>query len=129
MAKFDAGTAVEPMEVDFSKYDGPVGAIPEPDGDQVETFFDRLKEMRKKRGGLIEEGERLQETNDQEAISKFLDEFPEDELKSESKEVYKWVEDLTSGYLQAVMLERVPPRVWGKFLRWLSGELSPKASD
>jgi hypothetical protein len=129
MAKFDAGTAVDPMEVDFSKYDGPVGAIPEPDGDQVEAFFDRLKEMRKKRGGLIEQGERLQEAGDQEAISKFLDEFPEDELKSESKEAFKWVEDLTSGYLQAVMLERVPPRVWAKFLRWLAGELSPKAND
>lgn len=129
MAKFDAGTAVEPMEVDFSKFGGPVGTIPEPSGPQVELFMDRMKAMRKKRGKLLVDGERIQESGDEEAMNKFLEEFPDEELKRESAEAFVWVDECTSNFLAASMLEKLPPRVWAKFLRWFTGEMSPKAND
>lgn len=129
MAKFDAGTAVDPMEVDFSKFGGPVGVIPEPTGPQVELFMDRLKDYRKKRGDLIREGEKVQESGDEEAMDKWVESIPDEELKAESKQHFTWVDELTSNFLDAAMLEKLPPRVWGAFFKWLVGELNPKAKD
>lgn len=129
MAKFDAGTAVDPMEVDFTKYGGPVGEIPEPSGPQVELFMDRLKEYRKKRADLLREGEKLQESGDEEAMDKWIESIPDEELKAESRQHFTWVDELTSNYLAAEMLEKLPPRVWGAFFKWLVGELNPKAKD
>lgn len=129
MAKFDAATAVDPMEVDFSKYDGPVGEIPEPSGPLVESFMDRIKAYRTKRGKLISEGMKLQESGDEEAIDKWMESIPDEELKAESKELYAWTNEVTSGYLSVELMERLPPRVWGAFFKWFVGELSPKASD
>lgn len=38
MPKFDAGSAVEPLEYDFSAYDGPVGITPEPSDHSFQKF-------------------------------------------------------------------------------------------
>lgn len=129
MSKFDAGTAVDPMEVDFSKFGGPVGDIPEPSGRQVELYIERMKDLRKRRGALVKKGEELQNSGDEEAIDKFLEEIDDETLKSESKQIYSWVQEVTSDFLQADMLENLPPRIWGKFLRWFSGEMNPKADE
>lgn len=129
MSKFDATTAIDPMEVDFSKYGGPVGTIPEPSGPQVELFMERIREYRKKRADLAKEGDRIKETGDEEAMEAWLESVPEDELREEAKQMHIWVQELTSDYLQADMLEKLNPRLWTKFFKWLVGEMSPKADD
>lgn len=129
MAKFDAGTAVDPMEVDFSAFGGPVGTIPEPDGPQVEKFMDRIKEYRRKRSALIREGEKAEQDGDEEAMEKWVESIPEAELKAEAKEMFVWVNEATSNYLTVELLEKLSPRIWSAFFRWFVGELNPKAKD
>src|SRR5690606_33615536 len=43
--KFDASKAVEALEIDLSKYDGPVGVIPEPSDGQVKAFMATMREI------------------------------------------------------------------------------------
>ena len=45
MSKFDAATAVEEMEYDFSKYVGGVGVIPEPTTGQMNTYVVSMRRL------------------------------------------------------------------------------------
>lgn len=129
MSKFDAGTAVEPMTVDFSKWGGPVGDIPEPDGDAVDLFMSRLRNMYKEYRGLVNEGQKLVDAKDVDAANEFMEKIDWEQIHSRSEEQRMWVQELTQGYLEADMLKQCGPRVFAKFLNWLTGELSPKASE
>lgn len=127
MSKFDAGSAVDPMTVDFSKWDGPVGDIPEPDGDAVDLFMDRLRGLHKEFRGLLSEGEAARESGDEEKMEEWVESADLEKVRGRSAQTREWVEELTQGYLKAEMLKRCGPRVFQKFLSWLTGELSPKA--
>jgi hypothetical protein len=128
MGKFNAATAVEAMEYDFSAYNGPQGVIPEPSQGQIEEFFGHVKDISLLVGKLQGEAEQLAKREDatQEEIDKFIEELPEDRIKELQSQFAVWVYDVSSKTLAVDMLQGLPGRIFSAFFRWLSVELSPK---
>lgn len=129
MSKFDAGTAVDPMTVDFSKWGGPVGDIPEPTGDMVDKFMDRMRGLHKEFKGLLAEGEKAQESKDEDTMEAWVEKVDMEAIRGRTAMSREWVSELTQGFLSVEVLTACGPRVFQKFLSWLTGELSPKADE
>jgi hypothetical protein len=127
MSKFVAADAVEAMTVDFSKWNGPVGDIPEPTGEQVDTFMKNLRDLHKDYKALLQEGTSAKDSGDDEKMEEFLDKADLDAIRGKSEEQHQWIQEVTSGFIPADLWTRTGPRVFAAFLRWFTGELSPKA--
>lgn len=133
MAKFDAGTAVEALEWDFSAYGGDKGVIPEPSTAQVNGFFKATK-------NLVKEVRRL--SRDQEAPKPDLDpdkltdedlDMLTDQIEATGKIAEEYqaktrelLAELCSDQPTADQLAVLPQRVLAAFSTWLIGELRPK---
>lgn len=130
MAKFDAATAVEPMDYDLTKYGGPKGTIPEPSRGQVEVFFKNLKEVNLFIGKTINQAEQLakkaDDSGDSQSLEEFVESIPEDKIKEYQDQFAVWAHDVSSGSLDVGMLQELPARIFSAFFRWLSTELGPK---
>jgi len=130
MAKFDAGTAVDPLEYDFTKYvAGAAGTTPEPSQDQVKEFQHAQMETAKRVKELlgldldVSDLEGAQATLTRVDMSKLdpqaLDQMSED-LKTK-------LAKLCSDEPSKEVLDAVPFRVLQAYMGWLSGQLNPKA--
>jgi hypothetical protein len=130
MAKFDAGTAVEPMEFDFAKYKGGTGEIPEPTTGLVNDFFVGMR-------GLIKDARELAgddvasmdfEAMDGEELAAAFDKM--DEKTATAMEFQKksiaLMSELCQGSPDAEALGKLPLRVLRAFNQWLLGEINPK---
>lgn len=127
MAKFDAGSAVEVMEYDFTKYDGGQGEIPEPSRGQVELFFERIAELKKFTNKAMRDGETIAEDDESgEELEKFIEELSEGELKKYQAELSVWAADVCSQEPSVEDINKLPYRVFGAFMAYLAGELGPK---
>lgn len=138
MTKFNAGTAVEAMEYDFSDYKDdegnplPSGIIPEPTTDQMEAYFNgvrniaqsvrdtrmNVQDMREKAGSgdlSNEEMEKILASMDQVSIKKF------------QGEICDLLGSLCSDQPSAIVLGRLPYRVLQAFMGWIQGNLRPEA--
>lgn len=131
MAKFDAGTAVDPLDYDFSAYKGPVGTIPEPSTKQVNDFFKAMKNMVKDVRKLSRDAgpkdvdpDNLTD-EDLETISDQIDAAGEvaEKYQAQTREI---LAELCSNEPSADDLALLPQRVLGAFSSWLVGELRPK---
>lgn len=123
---FDAESAVEPMDYDFSKYGGSAGTIPEPSNDQISAYQRALIRIwrpaaeAQAAAATMTEAERLQaaiaesekEGQDAQQIAEYIQELAAVCSNQPS------VEDIT----------RLPYRVRVAFQAWLLGELGPKAA-
>src|ERR1044072_7518102 len=123
MPKFDAGTAVEKLEYDFSHYKGPVGVTPQPSDHAFKKFSakqskimidaDRIeKEMAEaeKSGTLSEEK---------------LDEFQRrgDEL---SEKMSKTVAELCQDQPSKDDVDKLPYRVKMAYMKHLMSQFAPE---
>lgn len=130
MAKFDAATAVEPMDYDLSKYGGPKGTVPEPSRGQVEVFFKRVKEVNLFVGKTVSKAERLakeaDESGDSQSLEEYVENISEDKIKEYQDQFAVWMNEVSSGTLEVGMLQELPARIFSAFFRWISTELSPK---
>lgn len=130
MAKFDAGTAVESLEYDFTAYGGSEGVIPEPSSGTVKAYFragkDLAKEMRKFKGISDALGD-VDNLSEEEITSRMamIEEAEEgvDELQERQRGM---LVDLCGGAVTRDELDRLPFRVFQAFSKWLIGEISPK---
>lgn len=134
MTSFNAATAVEQMEYDFTKYidgDEASGIIPEPTTDQMEAYFTSAKAIAKRVKGLQSQAKGLQDRSESGEIS---DEEMEQVLASMDsvsvKEVQSEMADLISALCSntpsAETLLRLPYRVLQAFFGWVQGNLRPE---
>lgn len=130
MAKFDAGTAVESLEFDFTAYGGNEGVIPEPSSGAVKAYFRAgkalAKDMRKFKGIADQIGD-TEDLTDEEITERMsmIEEAEEgvDELQGKQRHM---LADLCGGAITVDDLDRLPFRVFQAFNQWLLGEISPK---
>lgn len=117
MSKFDAATAVDPMEFDLSIYDGPVGVIPEPTNDQIAAFFTSMSAAGAKLG--LKPGEKL--TPDAMSV------IPEDMAEVMMESMLEALVGIGGGSFTADDIKRLPFRIQSAFTAWIAGELNPEA--
>lgn len=154
MAKFDAKTAVEKLEYDFTSYDGGKGPIKEPTTGRVNSFFANSKalinEVRSLKGVAEQfEGVDVEALSDEESAAMFskIDEA------SAGAEIFQrrtvenlallcgaeWVEsppedeatepiepELVGGAPSFEELNQLPYRVLQAFSEWLIQQIQPK---
>lgn len=125
MAKFNAATALDPVEFDFSKYNGPVGEIPEPSQGQVEEFFDRIGNLRKF-ASKIERDVKEAAEEGEEALDEYIENLPQAELNKFKEEISLWISELCSGFPSRADVDALPYRVFSAFLVFLLQEYGPK---
>lgn len=126
MPSFNAGTVVEPLEWDFTKYKAGKGVTPEPSDEQLSAFFKAMMAAAQTEGtaelqAITDAGE------DQEKMLAAIAALPEDAL-SGAKAMIAPYAALCSGSPSEAQLAKLPPRVRFAFFTWLSGELRPEAS-
>lgn len=134
MTTFDAATAVEQMEYDFSKYvegDDASGIIPEPTTDQMEAYFTGAKAIAKKVKGLQADAKGLQEKADSGEISddemeQVLSSMDSVSIKAVQGEMADLIGALCSNSPSAETLMRLPYRVLQAFFGWVQGNLRPE---
>lgn len=117
MSKFNAATAVEALEYDFSAYSGGEGVIPEPSTAQVDEFFKTLKDLYSHINP---------DSDDKEAIEA-LKAMGEDEANRIGDRLKDSLAALCSNSPSREDLDRLPFRVFSAFSGWLAGSLRPEA--
>lgn len=120
MAGFDAATAVDPMEWDFSHYGGGKGVVPEPSTAEMQDFQrDFAKVMRK--------GQAL-EISDEEAMK--LSEKAFDKLQADAQKIGEELDELIArlckGSPSTEDVATLPFRVKTAFSKWLMEQFRPE---
>lgn len=143
MAKFNAATAVEALEFDFTKFDGPSGTIPEPSSGQVKKFYKELQKIQEEvqlriseadasaAPPLVVDGKIVAPTEEDEieagknALESFVS-LSEDEADEWNDRGLQAVVDVCSEAFTKDDLDRLPYRVGRAFMKWLSDQLRPE---
>lgn len=121
MAGFDAGTAVDPLDFDFTAYGGPKGTIPEPTEKALEGFIKETRKIASEFGS----------SKDRESLTpeEMVEEM--DRLSSSMPEATSRLADaaaaLCSGVPSAAEILVLPMRVRNAFVGWLMGQFRPEA--
>lgn len=150
MAKFDAGSAVEELEFDFSKFGGGAGSIDEPTTGRVNAFFTGLRTLLKEVRGLQKDTEDLDQIEElsEEEIAAQADKIDSasagaSEYQQRTMELIaelcgaKWEGDppqegeedqrvLVGGSPSLEALQTLPFRHLQVFNQWLIQEIQPK---
>lgn len=130
MAKFDAATAVEPMEYDFTKYAGDQakGEIPEPTTGAVSEFFTGMRFLIRDVQGKQPDEVNLEEDMDVEEMAETLENM--DDAMAEAAEFQAksvaLLAILCGGAPSAEDLGKLPIRVLRAFTKWIVREINPK---
>lgn len=147
MAKFDAGTAVEELEFDFTKFGGGSGEIAEPSTAGVNNFFRGLRGLMGEVKGMQAEAEALTNVEDMsdEDMLKQVDKIEEategaSKYQTRTMELIaelcgaKWLPEdakpedkvLTGGSPSFEQLSTLPFRHLQAFNKWLIEQIQPK---
>lgn len=151
MAKFNAATAVDTLDWDFTAFDGGEGVISEPSTGDVNRFFKNMKKMMKDVKALqknvrsLEEFSDVEEMSDEDVTAQMgkIDEaeLGAEEFQRRTMECLaelcgaKWVTNaenldesdiLVGGSPSLEQLQTLPYRHLQAFSEWLMGEIRPK---
>lgn len=128
MAKFDAATAIEGMEYDFTKYGGSEGEIPEPTTGQVNAFMAGMRATIREARSIMDVKQDLSEEMSAEEMAEQLDNVDESLGKAEEfqKQIIRFTADLCSQHPSEDDLSKLPIRVLRAFSKWLMLQLNPK---
>jgi len=128
MAKFDAGTAVESMDFDFTAYGGSKGTIPEPTNEQVEQFLqfvgksaNRIREM-----ATVAEQAEMQGLSDDEILA--LGNQDEEIAREMTAGLYEAIVAVCSGIFTVEEVKRLPFRIQNALAAWIARELNPESN-
>jgi len=125
MPGFDSGTVVEPLEWDFTAYNGGKGTVPEPSEKRLDKFITDLAVSQAKNAASMAGVEAA--GTDPEAILTAIAALPEGQLPSVLSVLTKPYADLCGGSPTLAQISKLPPRVRLAFFSWLAGELNPEA--
>lgn len=136
MGKFDAATAVDLLEYDFSKYEAGAGEIPEPTTGQMESYFNEIRDIAKSARAMQEAARKMQKrdqdgddsVSDEEAqeIIAAMDEFS---LQQFQADMAAAVARLCSDSPSTDQMLKLPHRVLQAFIKWISGEFRPEGGN
>lgn len=148
MGKFDAATAVEALEYDFTAYGGSKGQIQEPSTGAVNAFFNNMKAMFKEVKGLqalanvdveeLDEGQMGDLVGKMEDVGDISSKFQEHStgalaelcgatwVPDEDAEDPKEQGHYEGGSPTHEDLKKLPFRVNQAFTQWLMAEIRPK---
>jgi hypothetical protein len=127
---FDAATALEPLDWDFTEFDAGKGVVPEPSEKRVQMFNTKLRDIIirvTKEQVDLEDGD-APPTAKQflEALERASDDGRAEEISNEIDELYA---DFCKQQPSVEQLRKLPYRYKLAFFRWLQGELRPEASS
>jgi len=123
---FDAGTIVEPLDWDFTRFDAGKGTIPEPSDKAIDTLFKDLSGMSK--NVLEQVGITDSDTSPEELLIALAD-LPEDAtigIADVMKQMAKIFAKLCKNQPSEAQLLKLPLRIRMRFFVWLAGELRPE---
>jgi hypothetical protein len=135
MGSFDAATAVEQLDYDFTKYGGGKGDIPEPTTGQLASYFNEIRDIAGRARELQAAAKKMSEAqaddttedsvSDDEAqeIIAAMDKFSLEEFQHEMSSA---VARLCSDSPSEEQLAKLPYRVLQAFIKWISGEFRPE---
>jgi hypothetical protein len=135
MPSFDAGTIVEPLEYDFTRYvPNCKGTVPEPSDDDIRIFFKGMKglalEINEELGSKTEEtGGTVPEglTGDNPDVSKlvqFLETFDDETVVNYTNRMAELIGELCHQQPAAEDILRLPYRVRNVFIGWVVGNMT-----
>lgn len=137
MAKFDAASAVEEMEWDFTTFAGKTarGVVPEPTTGQVEEYFNGLRnlvlqmksEIKEKTGLDVENLKNVKEEDLAEETIKAMTNMGESMLSEQQAGLAELTAKVCSEKPNSEQLMKLPYRVFSEFQKWLMGELRPNS--
>lgn len=132
MGKFNAGTAVEVLEYDFTDYVPDCkGSIPEPSTEQLDAYFNAIRDLAKNVQNLRAKAERAEHAEDNELsndeVDAILAEMDDLSISKYTGEMTVAIADLCSGQPSKEQIEALPFRVKQAFLQWVTGEFRPEA--
>lgn len=135
MATFDAATAVEQLDYDFTKYGGEKGTIPEPTTGQMETYFNEIRDIANRARELQAAAKRMSDSETEPGSEQVTDEQAQEIIAAMDKfslakfqeEMSGAVARLCSGSPSESDLSVLPYRVLQAFIKWISGEFRPEA--
>ncbi|AWY07506.1 hypothetical protein SEA_LAZERLEMON_23 [Streptomyces phage LazerLemon] len=120
MAGFDASTAVEPMEYDFTAYEGSKGVVPEPSTKEMQVFQREFAKVMRKGQAL--------EISDDEAMK--LSEKQFDKLQKDAEAIGEELDELIAGLCKGTPsredVAKLPFRVKTAFSKWLMEQFAPE---
>lgn len=130
MAKFDAATAVEDLEYDFTKYGGGAGVIPEPSTGAVNQFFAQMRILLNEAKGLMPNAEQNEEMSPEEMAETLegMDDTMAKAAEFQGRSAAA-ISALCSGEPSTEDLEKLPLRVSREFTKWLVRQINPKAEE
>jgi len=127
MAKFDAGSVVDPLEYDFTTVTGykhrtAKGTIPEPSEEKIAAFLTSLRDTMKDTNGADVD------LTDPSVFLAQLDQYDPDKFLSLYRSISVACAELCSGHPTAQQISDLPLRIRMQFFKWLFGEvMSPEA--
>src|ERR1044072_8286008 len=120
MAGFDAATAGEPMEYDFTKYDAGKGVVPEASTKEMQDFQREFAKVMRKGQAL--------EVSDEDAMKMTEKEF--DKLQKDAAAIGEELDDLIAGLCKGEPAKedvaKLPFRVKTAFSKWLMEQFRPE---
>lgn len=130
MAGFNAATAVEPLNYDFSAFEGPVGVVPEPSTKQVNAYFDEVKALAKEvqasRAAADAAAKSVEEDEMTEAkAQEVLATVQEGDINGYDTRMSELTADLCSGSPTLKQIDALPFRVRFAFMQWVVQSLRP----
>lgn len=125
MTKFNAATAVEPMEYDFTEYiEGAVGIIPEPSEAQVQTYFKTVSglateftDLRKRMSSISEDDDEIDTENPD--VAALMEEVKNLDMTAVLGQITEAVAALCSNEPSVEVINRLPFRVRQAFAKWV----------
>lgn len=140
MPKFDAGTVVEPLDYDFTRFvPNCEGTIPEPNDDDLRAFLRGMKDLARKISGQTDD-EAEKDAADQVAaldpnnpdinkLVRFLDTFDSEATVELVNEMADLIGTLCHQQPAAEEIVRLPFRVRNAFIGWVvAGMTNPESS-
>lgn len=133
MSKFDAATAVEAMQFDFTKYGGIEGEIPEPTTGQMNDYMVGMRRIiteYRSLAGQVDQDKKPEDMTPEElgALMDSMDDTMAVATEFNEKTVALTAE-FCSNMPDATMLAMLPMRVMRAFSKWLMSEINPKAQE
>lgn len=128
MTGFNAATAVEAMDYDFTAFGGSKGIIPEPSTKAVKQFFDALQAIAAEVRPLMEKAQAAEKGElSNEDISELMAAMDDDLVEKQQDRIIDAVADLCGGFPPRDEIANLPYRVLGAFNAWIGAQIRPEA--
>lgn len=123
MGTFNAGTAVEAMNWDFTDFGGGSGVIPEPSTEQMDDFLEGLSEIGQKYADIMKIDT---STMDKEEVAALIAQFKDVKSSDLTNTIANICAKVCSDNPSAEEIRRLPFRPQQAFIGFLVGELRPE---